>query len=321
MKKPRGESRTAEPQFVALRDASVAESLQRSIEAKLCERLNPGERGAVVSIVSLGGDVGSGPFVDEYAEAIADLALPLLFFERLSVPSGLAYGLPEDPERDALIGEDIHRCPVSLVNGSDRDHPEFVPFMVYEQLAAREPGGWSIWEGAGQHLVPNEALEAGLGFRLDLQRAFIVPSRDLPLADVVGFRRQYRDDLIALRLHVDDLCAQIAANGYDPAAARTAIERFDAGLARYTRTVSGWNNRKAVADLSISMNWTKAAAAGAAAVLASRVLADRLPQTTAALALAGAAAAGLTVETSAGLKRESANSPFRYFAAIRYQLG
>ncbi|MBI1682692.1 DUF6236 family protein [Caulobacter hibisci] len=297
-----------------------AKKLRSTAEVQLITQgLERGERGAVLAMIDL--PTQEGGTNQRYAEAelVADLAVPLVYFERLDVPNGLLHGRPRSLlETDALEAH-VQRSFVDF--GKDGSaYPALIPFMVYQKLNARDPGGWAIWEQDGQALIPGYELEPGLGFRLDLQRAFIVPSRALPVDDILAFRRRYREDLTSLRLHIDELCAKIAANGLDRAAIRTEIERFDSELARYTKTVAGWNNRKAVADLSISMNWTKAFAAAGATTVAATALPIELPVAAPVLALLGAAAAGLKIETTAGLKREETRSPFRYFGAIRHEL-
>lgn len=153
----------------------------RSCEVQLISKpLGRGERGAVLAMLDRAeGNDDLGRY--RPADLVADLTMPLLFFERLDVPNGRMHGRPAGSLADDVLEAHVQRSFVEVSGNPPPDLPEGIAFRVYEKLIQRDPGAWTIWEQEGQDLFPEHELGAGLGFRLQLQRAFIVPSRELPM--------------------------------------------------------------------------------------------------------------------------------------------
>lgn len=193
-------------------------------------------------------------------------------------------------------------------------------WLAYQELDKREPGKWSIWQEPEQHIIPPNELSPGLAFQLSLNSGLVVPHPEVPFEDVIGFRERHTDELIALRHHLMALTIKIS-NEADPRAVTMEVEQFDNSLADYLKKSRESNMRKAIASLTAEMDWSAAvrsSLSGGAAGLFSASQGFSLTAT--AAAVTGGLLAGLSIKSSAGLKRTDI-SPLRYIAKVEREFG
>jgi hypothetical protein len=244
----------------------------------------------------------------------------LLFVDCIDCPETgfFAAGRPPEEWRDTGL---IKSSYILYRGASDAGVIEAMPRRILHEREKREPGRWSIWESQHRPVISSAELVDEAGFRLHVQKALIVPHRDVPVDDLLAFKTRRADELVAIRHYIEEICLKIASSG-DPRVVNLEIEKFDQVLAEYTKAARESNWKKSLLDLKIDVNWLGVAQnimQGSAIASVATLL--QMPLASAALLGLTGLGAGLSLTSSFGLKDHNSTSPFRYLASIERELG
>src|SRR6202044_3129242 len=94
----------------------------------------------------------------------------------------------------------------------------------------------------------------GNGLALELYRAIPVPDKDMPLNEVLEFRRRRYDELQSLRLEIDKLVQEINASQDPKAELETCLLRIDEKCAAAVRVGSEWQFPVRLSNLKTSFD-------------------------------------------------------------------
>jgi hypothetical protein len=307
--------------FTNTRLDSEGQLLGRQVD--LSPALGKGERGGLLPS-PLGYEITqNGGFETKPVDPIdpALIRTALLFVDKIDVPDNSNISVGSVNIGDLAAMGLASRSKIIFEGGVDIVEISSYRWLAYLELNKREPGMWSIWQSPSEQIIPKDNLSENLAFQMILSHCFITPHPDLPYDDIITFKERYRDELLNLHHHLLKLAIKVS-NELDPRAVTLELESFDLALADYLRKSRESNLRKAFVSLTAEMDWSAAIRSvigGGGAGLWSASQGLSLSATTAA-AVTGTLLAGLSIKSTAGLKKADP-SPMRYLARLEREFG
>ena len=142
-----------------------------------------------------------------------ELRRAVLFWDRLNKPSNnlITFGLSDDEEflvKCGILEEmKVRAKPISGKFGFIYSQQHLAAFS---ELEKREPGHWSMSEGENSfNLQAGSGFSDGRGALVELHRAIPLPTKDVPLEDLLNFKEKRRDEIISLTLELDGLFSRV----------------------------------------------------------------------------------------------------------------
>ncbi|MFG1376349.1 DUF6236 family protein [Xanthobacter autotrophicus] len=244
-----------------------------------------------------------------------DLRFSLLFWDKLNWPKSNVLSIESSGDAEYLsqIGI-LERRNMPTPIGTFSLEKVFLDGHVraYKDLDRLEPGVWSL--GKGENSIdfgPND-LEEGRGVLVRLYNAIPVPSRDVPIEDVLNFKAKCMDELIELRLHLDDIYEKIISSKDGDLALEREIVRLDKSISDYLKKSKGFNIPFIGSSFDANINVSAAAFSGIGIFSATLSL---------TAALTAGAVAGFGIGPTISLKgRQEVSTPFRYISSFHDRL-
>jgi hypothetical protein len=275
--------------------------------------LGSDERGAVWPIFPASSFPGDGRVRgDEEALAIpaAEVRSALLFFDKFDVP-----------EQNQLAGvtwcaEEFRRIGVlsssrAVTHGDIATILRDLPFEVFERRDRLDPGMWTLARPALAFGFPADRLQPGTAVAITLHQALPTFTRNVDLEDVLDFKRRAWPELLALRQHLNDLGREIGHNGVNGVEETSAYRDFEAALKDHIRMMGESNREKIWQSFKASFDLPTLTGPGLEYAFSG----------TLNLATVGAGAAGIGIQTVAGLmKKTKGPSPFEYLTSANLEL-
>ena len=243
----------------------------------------------------------------------------LLFWDKLNFP--VLDGFHIDPGKDGAFLEStgvlqrhhITDCTIRMSSDPDEDALEeqfqYHFLRAFRELDAAEPGTWSLATGNRSITLDEGQLGDGRGVLVRLHRALPVPERDVPLADVLEFKEKRRDELLALRCHLEAAYQRIRNAPDGALAINSELTAIDVALADYLKATKGSAIKKWVpTSIDTELQISTGINASVTAFVSGLPLLQSL--------LTGAAAT-VNISATSGLKDFSRNNgvPWRYVAS------
>ncbi len=99
---------------------------------------------------------------------------------------------------------------------------------AFSNLEKAEPGLWALSEGESSfNLKADGFFKEGRGALVELHRAIPLPTADVPLHDLLEFKKKRRDEILSLTLELDGLFARILQAEETDFELRRAIREID----------------------------------------------------------------------------------------------
>lgn len=254
-----------------------------------------------------------------------ELRYSLLFWDRLVWPDNNLLSSGTDPEAEFLINSKILTRPKIIFQGrvSGADLVMKVQLDSFLEREAAEPGRWTLAQGEKTFLVRNRAFSSNGGTLFNLIGAIPVPDKDVPLEEILEFKRKRRDELLTLRIAIDGFVNEIHQSGDSVDAVRAATSKVEMSCLDAIKVTSESRLPFRLLDtkLSYSLDFAKFFGAGFAAEALSSI--SNLQGVTAHLAaMGGAALAAASIKLEGGIKfeRENKRHPFRYVSSFHREL-
>ena len=145
-----------------------------------------------------------------------------------------------------------------------------------------------------------------------------VPQGIVPLEDILEFKQKRKDELIALRHHLDDIYQAIISSGDIPRSMTTETQKLETALKEIDRTLSEASITKAVTNLRtyIGGNFSSVFSAGLGGAGVSSLIS--MSPLIAAMASAGLV---LTIKPILSPRNSPEENPFNYLKSMRHTLG
>jgi hypothetical protein len=189
-------------------------------------------------------------------------------------------------------------------------------FLALDQ---KEPGMWSLAQGQNSLLLKEGLIGNKLGAFVELHRAIPVPDKDVPLADILEFRRRRFDEPQMIRSQIDSFVADLSVADDKPSELTKLAAKVDAACADALRVAKEWRFPIRLSSLKASLDlrpFTSLAAGGVGLAALGPELERSLPA--AALCFA---AASVKIGADFGVQRiKPRQGPYRYVAHFHSEL-
>jgi hypothetical protein len=240
-----------------------------------------------------------------------ELRFSLLFWDKLGFPQNNIVMFRDNNadflESVGVLKKTMVRIPIPTGQLNIAEKFLEAHLAAYRLLDEEEPGVWSFGAGKNSVSFPERELEQGRGVLVRLYEAIPVPEKDVPLQDILEFRAKYRDELLALRYHLDTIYQRILNAGDGQLALHSEIGSLEKVIVDYLKVAKGARFPFINASMDASLNIPGAVALGLATYSAGLGMVTSL--------IAGAAA--ITVSPSVSLKNHQASpTPFRYISSF-----
>lgn len=172
-----------------------------------------------------------------------DLQFSLLFWDVIELPQNNIIGLDGGELENTLRSAGVFRRSKVRFDGK-WTAPECLVHahtLVMRELNAESPGRWSLARGEKSIAIPREQTEEGGGLSVELRRLIPMPDGTAPIDDLLTFRLKRWPEALALREHLDNVCAAIV-NSPNPSLAQTVeFDTFDRSLTDYLKVAKESN--------------------------------------------------------------------------------
>ncbi len=253
-------------------------------------------------------------FVKSSALDPQELRSNLLLWDKLDWPTNNLMGFHVTPDVEFLIQEgSLTRTRIIVGGGGSlEDSVRAAHVQAYRELDEREPGTWSLATGERSISFLDEELESDRGVLVRLHQAIPVPDKEVPFADVLEFKRKRRDELLALRYHLEQIYQRVISAGDGELALNAEVGALDKAIADHLKTAQEFGLKLRFSDLSASLNLLGAAQVAFATLALGLDLVS---------ALVAGTAASISIDAGVALKRhKAAPTPFRYISSYHREV-
>ena len=175
-----------------------------------------------------------------------ELRLAALYWDRLAWPASRGVYVAGGPDEDFLQKVGMLSRPDHTAYGSVAAVVADSYIAVLRELDEKEPGQWGVSLGEKTLKIVGGTLANVPGFspannlQVELIRAIPVPDKDVPLAEVLEFKRKRKDELERLREELDKIQDRVRnALHHEAELAKAKIE-IDRACADAIKVASEW---------------------------------------------------------------------------------
>jgi hypothetical protein len=197
---------------------------------------------------------GNSVFIKSINPDRQELRASLLYWDKLAWPTTGAIQIGGGFDIDFLERAKVLTRPKHALNGTGADILTRAQIETLHDLDLKEPGAWSLSQGENSILVKGGTLTQGNGVALEFYRAIPVPDKDVPLEEVLEFRRKRYDELQSLRLEIDGLVQEVCASQDPKAELERCLHRIDQKCAAAIRVGSEWQFPIRLSNLKTSFD-------------------------------------------------------------------
>ncbi len=239
----------------------------------------------------------------------------LMYWDEIDYPSTNLVHI-SSPDIDYLnqVGA-LKRTMVTFTGRINSRKGEF--FVAAQETALRknqenEPGVWSMAQLSGIPFYTQQTY--GLSVDFELYGMLPVPSKETPLADVLDFKEQRKDELIAFRVYLDETYQKIICSADIPRAKNAELTKLELAIKDLNKALGESLIRRTVTNIRNTINCDFSGIVGAglgAAGISSLIHMSPL--------LAGMAGAGVVVgfKSLAMPNTTHCPAPLNYLSSIR----
>ncbi|ASQ03685.1 hypothetical protein GHK38_03415 [Sinorhizobium meliloti] len=207
----------------------MGEAARRKAKDALYGREPKGGRGIIISPpIEIDGDSIEivTTSIDEQ-----ELRFSVLFFDRLMWPSNNVLLISGGSSTVFLEQCGILTRPRYPITGEREVTSAFIDFHLraFEDVQAKEPGLWSLSKAYSNVLKHSPSFVSSGGSYAELLGAIPVPDKDVPLNDILEFKEKRRDELLGLRIEIQDFASTVQKAGDDAGAFVSALEKIEKG--------------------------------------------------------------------------------------------
>jgi len=181
-----------------------------------------------------------------------------LFYDKLDFPQNNAIhiGIGADGEFLEKAGV-LQRTKVNISGGfkMTADMWAEIHLAAFKHLDASEPGIWSLARSERSFAFPDTELQDQRGLLVKLTKCVPVPDADVPLEEVLNFREARKDELFALRSHIEAVYQGVLSAPDRPLAESAAVKALQRGIQDQLRVSRGSGLSFKLADLSARFNF------------------------------------------------------------------
>lgn len=224
-----------------------------------------------------------------------ELRFALLLWDRIVWPSSRVIHFASGPDETFLEQEGILSRPDFTVWGDAAQGILAGQINAFSALEANEPGLWSLAEGGNSLLVRDSHFVPSNRAQIELYRAIPIPTKDVPLADILEFKLKRDPELLSLRSEVDRIAAIVKSSPDSEAEFRRQYSYIDEACANLFTVAKEWQFPVRLTNLK--MNYEVRPGELVAGALAG-ILGQQVVLTSTQAAIAGVAGAGWALRSA-----------------------
>lgn len=243
-----------------------------------------------------------------------DIRKYLLYWDEIDYPSNNAIFIGLSPDLEFLENSGVLKRTHYLFPGGLIDGSVFISAQehAFKKNEEQERGKWNLAQLSDSQFYTNAIPEAGIEF--ELFDCLPVPQADVPLNDILEFKQRRSSELLALRVHMDEMYQSIIIARDIPRAKNAALDRLELSLKNLNQTVDEFGIKKVVT----SLRGTIGCATGAG--LMAKEVATLLEASYALPAFAIGAAMSFAIRPMLLPQNTGADNPLTYVKSIREDL-
>ena len=241
----------------------------------------------------------------------------LLFWDKILWPATSGIYIEGGVDIEFLEAEEKLIRPYFRVNGDAATGISMAFSESYRILDNKNPGQWLLSEGEKSLQIHGKLVEEGRGVIARLVNAIPVPDRAMPLEDVILFKEKRGDEVIALRMLLDDFYQAWIRSEDKDHQFMLAIAKIDRASANMLRVARESKLPFRMSSWKINFNASPDIVKAAMGYLTSS---QSFELGTVSSLLAGAATSMLSVGTDIGIHKSNNLSPFNYVASMENSL-
>ncbi|GCA52361.1 hypothetical protein KGO5_04826 [Sinorhizobium sp. KGO-5] len=160
-----------------------------------------------------------------------EIRFSLLFFDRIMWPDNnlVSIGSGESVtflEKCGIVSRPKYR---SASSGPLAKLFVDVHLKAFEDMQTKEPGFWSLSNTYVNVVNHSSQFVTSGGSYVELLGAIPVPNEDVPINDILEFKEKRRDELLGLRIEIQDFSSSVLRAGDDAGAFVSALEKIEKG--------------------------------------------------------------------------------------------
>lgn len=277
----------------------------------------PDKRGIVISPsfeVLPGGGIRCGG-----SPSPADLRKHLLYWDEIDYPDNNFVSIGADPDMEFLISTGVAaRTRVQFQGTMSSGNGEFFLLAqqaVFEKHDNENPGLWSLAQLSSVPYFANSRPVTAIEYQL--WNTLPVPQSDVPLNEILEFKAKRSDELVTLRIYLDEMYQSVISAADIPRAKNSAIIKLEVALSDVDRALGESGIAKAFSSLRgyIAGEFTNVAGTGLGA-------AGIAPFINMSPLMAGAIGAGIAFAIKPVLSPRARKDthPLTYVSSVRKEL-
>lgn len=185
-----------------------------------------------------------------------ELRFALLFWDRLVWPSSRAIHFASNDDELYLESTKILTRPDYTFDGDIAQGVARSQLKAYQDLERAEPGIWALSQGEKSLLLKDGFAIEGGGVLVELHRAIPIPSRDVPLAEILEFRERRRDELLFFRRHLESFVSEIERSDDKTMEFQKRLAELDSASANLLKLGREWQFPMYLSNIKASINLT-----------------------------------------------------------------
>lgn len=178
--------------------------------------------------------------------AADDLRFYLLYWDKIDYPKNNIIHVTSSLDEQFLVEAEVMSRTNIAINVSGRLETLYVSAQLeaLRQLNTREPGQWSLAQTSNAfYLPPSESTETR-SIEFELFSVLPVPTKNIALDDILRFKEKRHDELLRLRIAMDELYLNVDSSNDIPRAKNAAILKLEETLKDLNRVANeSWTTR------------------------------------------------------------------------------
>lgn len=156
----------------------------------------------------------------------------LLYWDEIDYPDNNFVSVDAGSDMQYLIDSGVaSRTRVSFQGSVNSGSGEFflsAQQAAFDQHNQSDPGAWSLAQPVDEPIFAN--AQSSLAIEYELYNALPVPSNDVPLNEILEFKAKRRDELLALRVFLDEMHEEVISSANIPRAKNTQLRKLELSL-------------------------------------------------------------------------------------------
>lgn len=206
-----------------------------------------------------------------------ELRYSLLLWDEIAWATNNIIHMDAGADEEFLTKAGIFQRPqVYIEELSDKTAPR-LHIDAFNALNAQEPEKWSLALGETSLLTGDLPKGDAHSIALELSRAIPVPDVDVPLAEILEFKRRRQDEIQRLRAEIDNLTTEVMGAEDTEAALQAKKDHIEKACQDLLRVGMEWKFPVRISNLKCSFEVSGDQLAKAAAIVAGAEYAFGMP--------------------------------------------